>query len=98
VKAKSDSLSSLLRSVYVKTENGSQFFVDKKFLFPGDAFFNESFANKKLVIPTRHEKGEKIAHKVENAIISDVENQDEEEKEKMMKLATQLTEEEAEPW
>lgn len=52
----------------VNCENGTQYFVNNKFLIPGKHYFNEQSADKSIVIPLKREKGKKANATVVNQL------------------------------
>lgn len=63
-----DCIQSLFRSVFVSCENGSQYYVNNKFLIPGKHYFNEQSADKTIVIPAKREKAKKVNSAVLNQL------------------------------
>lgn len=70
-KQRSKCIQSLFRSVYVNCENGTQYYVNNKFLLPGNHYFNESYADKNIVIPAKRAKAKKMSEKVVNQLFDD---------------------------
>ena len=71
-KQRSKCIQSLFRSVYVNCENGTQYYVNNKFLLPGKHYFNESYADKNIVIPAKRMKAKKMSEKVVNQLFDDL--------------------------
>lgn len=52
----------------VNCENGTQYYINNKFLIPGKHYFNEQSADKSIVIPVKREKGKKANATVVNQL------------------------------
>lgn len=61
-------IQSLFRSIFVNCENGTQYFVNNKFLIPGKHYFNEASADKNIIIPIKRSKGKKVNSQVVNQL------------------------------